>query len=64
MTSALGRDDTARPQHQHRCPFCGHPLRVVEVHGHGQCAVCCTNLQPCCDGERCAVVVEERDATS
>ncbi len=39
-----------------RCGFCGHPLRVVEVHGHGQCAVCGTNLQPCCDGETCGPV--------
>lgn len=35
------------------CPWCGsHPLVTVYVHGHGQCAACRTNLDPCCSGER------------
>jgi hypothetical protein len=34
------------------CPACGATLFVVEVHGHGQCVICKTNIQPCCDGER------------
>lgn len=35
------------------CPWCG-PVsrgRVVEVHGHVQCAACGTNIEPCCSGE-------------
>lgn len=36
-----------------RCPTCGHPLRIVHVHGHGQCGACGTNIQPCCDGDFC-----------
>jgi len=33
-----------------RCPFCGQPATVVWVHGHGQCARCGVNREPCCDG--------------
>ncbi|NBQ15238.1 MAG: hypothetical protein EBU31_11705 [Proteobacteria bacterium] len=36
-----------------RCPRCGHPLRMVLVHGHGQCGTCGMNIQPCCDGDSC-----------
>lgn len=36
-----------------RCSACGHPSRVVWVHGHGQCATCGTNIEPCCDGAPC-----------
>jgi len=32
-----------------RCPACGDsPLRLVAVHGHGQCARCGCNVEPCC----------------
>lgn len=34
-----------------RCPYCAQPLEIVQVHGHGQCATCHTNIQPCCSGE-------------
>ena len=37
--------EPARP-----CPFCGQTLAVVHVHGHGQCANCGTNVEPCCGG--------------
>lgn len=33
-----------------RCPFCGARLEVVDVHGHGQCTRCGTNVDPCCSG--------------
>ncbi|HEX2525977.1 MAG TPA: GNAT family N-acetyltransferase [Geminicoccus sp.] len=33
-----------------RCPFCGTPAPLIWVHGHGQCAFCGTNREPCCDG--------------
>ena len=36
-----------------RCPNCGRPENIIWVHGHGQCAYCCTNVMPCCDGETC-----------
>jgi hypothetical protein len=39
-----------RPDFQ-LCPYCGQPLRLVWVHGHGQCAVCHTNVDECCRGE-------------
>ena len=35
-----------------RCGFCGHPLTIVWVHGHGQCGVCHINVVPCCNGEQ------------
>ncbi|MCW5765290.1 MAG: hypothetical protein KIT68_04875 [Phycisphaeraceae bacterium] len=31
-----------------RCPACGHPLRLIRVHAHDQCARCGINLEPCC----------------
>lgn len=44
----------SEPAGQHgaalRCPFCGARLEVVHVHGHGQCAHCGTNVDPCCAG--------------
>ena len=33
-----------------RCPYCGHAGPPVPVHGHGQCAHCGTNIEPCCAG--------------
>lgn len=31
-----------------RCVACGRPYAVVYVHGHGQCAHCGVNTEPCC----------------
>gem|GEM_PF-5764254 len=31
-----------------RCQWCGVVAPVVWVHGHGQCAACGTNREPCC----------------
>lgn len=50
------RDQTERPAAPApavRCPACGYALRIVWVHGHGQCAKCGVNVQPCCDGAPC-----------
>lgn len=33
-----------------RCPYCGYRGAAVHVHGHGQCARCHTNVEPCCGG--------------
>lgn len=33
------------------CPWCGSRRGVVHVHGHGQCAACGTNVEPCCAGD-------------
>jgi len=40
-------DDRGAAAH---CPFCGHAAPVLWVHGHGQCAHCGVNREPCCDG--------------
>lgn len=52
------------------CPYCQHD-RIVYVHGHGQCARCGVNIEPCCDGGVCEVaavdpgrVIEEAGADS
>ena len=33
-----------------RCPMCADVLQVIWVHGHGQCANCGINVEPCCAG--------------
>ncbi len=35
-----------------RCGYCGIPLEIVWVHGHGQCINCKTNVEECCRGEK------------
>ena len=42
-----------------RCPFCGFALHVVPVHGHGQCAHCGANVDPCCAGASAQDEVDE-----
>ncbi len=37
----------------HRCLFCNQSAEPVHVHGHYQCAVCHTNILPCCDSDNC-----------
>ncbi len=32
------------------CPWCGVRGEPVHVHGHGQCARCGNNIEPCCSG--------------
>lgn len=41
---------TALPPSAERCAWCGAPLQLVWVHGHGQCAACGINCDPCCGG--------------
>lgn len=38
-------------QDPERCPYCGRPWQLVWVHGHGQCAHCGNNIEPCCQGD-------------
>jgi len=33
------------------CPYCGQSSQTVFVHGHEQCAVCKTNVEPCCQDQ-------------
>ena len=33
------------------CPYCGQSYQTVFVHGHEQCVVCKTNVEPCCQGQ-------------
>ena len=33
------------------CPYCGQSSQTVFVHGHEQCVVCKTNVEPCCSGQ-------------
>ena len=37
--------------HEKICPYCGQSSQTVFVHGHEQCVVCKTNVEPCCQGE-------------
>lgn len=45
-------------QSSKHCPSCGSRRGVVFVHGHGQCAACRANIEPCCAG---ASVADEAD---
>jgi hypothetical protein len=42
------------------CPWCGARSEPVRVHGHGQCAACGNNIEPCCTG---ANALDEAAAT-
>lgn len=56
-------DDSHNPAEKHNqkmnpsgdliCPWCGQITRIIWVHGHGQCALCHTNIDECCRGEKC-----------
>lgn len=35
----------------HQCLFCNQSATPVHVHGHYQCAICHTNILPCCDSD-------------
>ena len=37
-------------QFEDRCPMCATVLQVIWIHGHGQCAKCGINVEPCCSG--------------
>ena len=37
-----------------RCHYCGFEGAAIPVHGHGQCARCGTNIEPCCSGASAA----------
>ena len=39
------------PSKETVCPYCGQSSQTVFVHGHEQCVVCKTNVEPCCSGE-------------
>ena len=39
------------PSKEKVCPYCGQSSQTVFVHGHEQCVVCKTNVEPCCQGE-------------
>ena len=32
------------------CPRCQTQAQIIWVHGHGQCAHCGQNVEPCCQG--------------
>ena len=40
-----------KEHHEKVCPYCGQSSETVFVHGHEQCVVCKTNVEPCCQGE-------------
>ena len=46
MTSNGGKDSKETTF----CPWCQRSSVVVYVHGHGQCSLCKTNIEPCCQG--------------
>ena len=49
-------DKINQPSSNHKtkvmvCPYCGQSSQTVFVHGHEQCVVCKTNVEPCCSGQ-------------
>ena len=41
------------------CSYCGQTSQTVFVHGHEQCVVCKTNVEPCCSGQVLEVCVND-----
>ena len=41
------------------CPYCGQSSQTIFVHGHEQCVVCKTNVEPCCSGQGLEVSGDE-----
>ena len=50
LLAGLSTKTTKRADNVESCGYCSAPLNLVWVHGHAQCAVCKTNVRPCCDG--------------
>ena len=49
LPAAAARTLKARsPKCLDRCPWCGRRATIIPVHGHGQCAACGVNREPCC----------------
>ena len=34
------------------CLWCNSHIQPIDVHGHAQCPICKTNIDPCCSGEQ------------
>ena len=49
-------NNTKKPSKSKICPYCGQSSQTVFVHGHEQCVVCKTNIEPCCSGQELEVV--------
>ena len=45
---------------ENRCPRCQAPLKVIQVHGHGQCAHCKAVIDDCCQGETCSATSSDQ----
>ena len=41
------------------CPYCGQSSQTIFVHGHEQCVVCKTNVEPCCQGQNLKICRDE-----
>ena len=56
ITNILERSLLNQPSYNNHskgkvCPYCGQSSQTVFVHGHEQCVVCKTNVEPCCQGQ-------------
>ena len=41
------------------CPWCNQSVQPIHVHGHSQCPVCKTNIDPCCSGEQECIEIQK-----
>ena len=41
---------TIKASQENICPYCGQLSQTLFVHGHEQCILCKTNVEPCCQG--------------
>ena len=41
------------------CPWCNQSVQPIHVHGHSQCPVCKTNIDPCCSGEQRCIEIQK-----
>jgi hypothetical protein len=44
------------------CLWCSQLTNIIWIHGHGQCAVCGTNIDECCRGEHCNTLTEKESS--
>ena len=51
LNNTTNQPSSNNPSKGKVCSYCGQSSQTVFVHGHEQCVVCKTNVEPCCSGQ-------------